>query len=373
MTRARPHHTTAAAGERRRALFVFVDGVGLGPADPDVNPLARAELPALAALLDGRAPVLEAAPHHGRAASLVGLDATLGVPGLPQSGTGQAALLTGRNAAALFGRHFGPWTPTALRPLVERESILARARAAGCAVAFANAYPEELVAALDAAEAGAAEEDGEPFGRAGAVEPDEEHVGGTGASAPAPGAASGRPRRRSRPRLPLPARIGPPLAARAAGLLTRHTAALLRGDAVASEITNDAWRERLGRLELPVITAAGAGRNLARIAAAHDLTFFAHYATDTAGHRGGMAAALAALQRVDAFLAGILEELPGDTLLLIASDHGNLEDTRTGHTRNPALCLVAGPGHERLAARLRSLTDVAPALLGWLGVAGSAA
>src|SRR5690606_38835229 len=178
-----------------------------------------------------------------------------------------------------------------------------------------------------------------------------EHEPAAAAGAPGEAANPGRARRRPRPRLPLPARIAPPLAARAAGLLTRHTAALMRGDAIASEITNDAWRERLGRLELPVITAAGAGRNLARIAAAHDLTFFAHYATDTAGDRGGMAAALAALQRVDAFLAGILEALPGDTLLLIASDHGNLEDTRTGHTRNPALCVVAGPGHQRVAAR----------------------
>src|SRR5690606_37535490 len=130
LTGARPPHEGRGAVARRRVLFVFVDGVGLGPADPAVNPLARPDLPALAALLDGRAPVLEAAPYHGRAASLVGLDATLGAPGLPQSGTGQAALLTGRNAAELFGRHFGPWTPTALRPLVERESILARARAA---------------------------------------------------------------------------------------------------------------------------------------------------------------------------------------------------------------------------------------------------
>src|SRR5690606_7367892 len=324
LTGARPPHEGRGAVARRRVLFVFVDGVGLGPADPAVNPLARADLPALAALLDGRAPVLEAAPYHGRAASMVGLDATLGVPGLPQSGTGQAALLTGRNAAELFGRHFGPWTPTALRPLVERESILARARAAGLAVAFANAYPEELMDAIDAALAGNVEDGDESFRGAGAVDRDEERVGSSAAIAPAPDTVPGRPRRRSRPRLPLPARIGPPLAARAAGLLTRHTAALLRGDAVASEITNDAWRERLGRLELPVITAAGAGRNLARIAAAHDLTFFAHYATDTAGHRGGMAAALAALQRVDAFLAGILVDLPGDALLLVASDHGNL-------------------------------------------------
>lgn len=307
-----------------RVLLVFLDGVGLGPADPAVNPLAAARLPTIARLLDGRAPTLDAAPYHGAEASLVALDASLGAGGLPQSGTGQAALLTGRNAARLFGRHHGPWTPTALRPLVARESVLAVARRAGRRVAFANAYPEE---ALD------------PPARAS---------------------------RSTRFRTPL--RAGPPLAALGAGLLTRHTAALARGDAVASEITNDGWREHLGRLEVPAISPAAAGRNLARIAAAHDLTLFAHYTTDTAGHRRDLAAGIEAIERVDAFLGGLLDALPPDALLLVASDHGNLEDTRAGHTTNPALALVRGPGHERAARRLRALTDIAGAVLDGVGV-----
>lgn len=313
----------------RRLVFVFLDGVGLGPADPAVNALAAARLPTLEALLDGERPTIDVAGRSTRETTLLGLDAVLGVDGLPQSGTGQTALLTGVNAPARFGRHYGPWVPTALRPLVAEESLLAHALRAGRRVAFANAYPEE------------------------AVDPPPE---GTRRARRSPLRA-----RRS------PLRAGPPLAALGAGLLTRHTAALARGDAVASEITNDGWREHLGRLEVPVIAPAEAGRNLARIAAAHDLTFYAHYSTDAAGHRQELGAAIRAIERVDAFLGGLLDALPADMLLLVASDHGNLEDARTGHTRNPALALVHGPGHEEVAGRLRALTDVAGAVLGVVG------
>ena len=110
---------------------------------------------------------------------------------------------------------------------------------------------------------------------------------------------------------------------------------------MSSEIVNDGWREHLGHDWLPEITAHEAGANLARIASAHDLTLYAHYNTDTAGHRGLMAGAIQALQRVDEFLGGLLATLPQDTLLLIASDHGNIEDVRVGHTRNPALGVIA--------------------------------
>ncbi|MGH7476402.1 MAG: hypothetical protein ACRELD_08935, partial [Longimicrobiales bacterium] len=129
-----------------RVLLIFVDGVGLGEPDPDFNPFAVAELPTFAALLG--ADWLRCMTPLVRAdASLAALDAQLGVAGLPQSGTGQSALLTGENTARRFGRHAGPWVPTALRSLVRERSVLARARAQGAAVAFANAYPEELVAA----------------------------------------------------------------------------------------------------------------------------------------------------------------------------------------------------------------------------------
>ena len=304
-----------------RVLVVFLDGVGVGADDPGVNPLAAARTPALDALLEGTRPVASKLPWQGARASARGLDATLGVDGLPQSGTGQAALLTGVNAAERFGRHFGPYTPTALRPLVERENLLAVAAGAGETVAFANAYPADLIA-----------------------------LAGSGG------------------RLPLPLRSAVVIAALGAGVLVRHERELASGDAIASEITHAGWREGLGRTEIPEISAEQAGRNLAAIANRHRLTLFAHYATDGAGHLQDLNAGVDAWQRVDAFLSGLLERLDPGVLLLVASDHGNLEDVRAQHTRNPALCLVTGSGHAALAERLGSLTDVAPALLDVLGI-----
>lgn len=251
----------------------------------------------------------------GRVARSAPVDATLGVDGTPQSGTGQATLLTGVNAAEAFGRHFGPWVPTALRPLVRNESVLVRAAELGHRTSFANAYPA--------------------------------------------GWEEARARRRV---------AGPPLAALGAGLMTRHAEHLARGEALTSEISNDGWIRHLGPPDLPRPTPREAGRTLAHIASPGGLTLFAHYSTDTVGHRGGMLEAVGALERVDAFLAGVLEALPAGHRMVVASDHGNIEEVGAGHTRNPALGVVVGAeGDDRPAAdaaeRLRSLVDLPGVLL----------
>ena len=311
-----------------RVLFLFVDGVGLGPAE-ETNPFTAARIPTLEALLDGRRPYAGVGPHSGGDATLVPLDPTHRADGTPQSGTGHTTLLTGEDAVALFGRHYGPWVPTALRPLVAERSILARAREAGLRVAFANAYPEEL---MDRVPSGVPVAEAVTSGRLG------------------------------------PLRSGPPLAALGAGLLTRHTDALARGDALASEITNDGWIERLHRTALPRVTPEAAGRNLAAISAGHDLTLFAYYTPDYVGHRGTWAEAVEALERLDRCLVGVLDGLPEDVLLVVASDHGNIEDTTREHTLNPALGLVVGPGHAAVAGRLEHLWDVPRVMLEVLGV-----
>lgn len=300
-----------------RIVFVFLDGVGIGENDAGVNPLVAARLPVIRSLLGGRLPVrgeVDSLPA-GTPAVLAPADATLGVQGKPQSGTGQTALLTGDNAPAILGRHFGPWVPTALRDLLAERNVLRRAAHAGCEVAFANAYPE--------------------------------------------GFLDGVGKRRPRP-------AAPPLAARAAGALTRHAAELREGRAVASSITNEAWRMHLDA-EVPEITAERAGRNLARLSTEAALTLFAHYDTDLVGHRGDLEAAVRTMERVDAFLGGLLAEIGDRALLLVASDHGNIEEVGAGHTLNPVPVIGAGPGRERVAG-IRSITDVAPAILGLLGV-----
>jgi bisphosphoglycerate-independent phosphoglycerate mutase (AlkP superfamily) len=135
---------------------------------------------------------------------------------------------------------------------------------------------------------------------------------------------------------------------------------------VASEIENEGWRKHLGFADLPRVEPREAGAILGRISSGHRLTLYAHYATDIAGHRGGMDGARAALERVDLFLGGILEMLPRDHLLLVASDHGNIEDVEAGHTLNPALGLAAGPGCVERTRGMESILDVTPRILEWL-------
>lgn len=311
-----------------RVLLIFLDGVGIGGSDPDVNPLMRARLDTLVSLIGIKEALATPQKHQTARATLLPLDTSLGVAGLPQSGTGQAALFTGINAPADFGRHFGPWVPTALRARLAKENILTRVVEAGRAAAFANAYPEELFR------------------------------------------ESTEPRNQGRTKGPVadPLRAGPPIAAMGAGLLNRHTDHLMRGEAVASEITNDGWRKHLNRTQLPVISAAEAGRNLGRIASQHDLTLFAHYSTDYIGHSGHMWEAVEALQKIDDFIAGVAASITEDVLVLIASDHGNIEDITAGHTLNPALSLSFGNGHRDATDGMTSLVDVAPRILDLLGV-----
>ncbi|MEX2584130.1 MAG: alkaline phosphatase family protein [Gemmatimonadota bacterium] len=239
------------------------------------------------------------------------IDATLGVPGHPQSGTGQTALLTGLNAPELFGRHFGPWVPTPLRAALADENLFARALRSGRSVAFANAYP------------------------AGFMEP-----GGRGVRRP--GAF--------------------PFAARSAGVLTRDEADLRAGTALVSSITTEGWRRHVDPA-LPDVALPAAGRSLAAIARRNELTVFAHYDTDYMGHRGDLGECVTAIERVDDFLGGLLEALSTDILLVLTSDHGNLEDVTTGHTRNAVPLIASGPGAGALISRACTVTDVSPLIL----------
>lgn len=291
-----------------RVLFLFVDGVGIGPDDPTANPLAAADLPGLLTLTGGQRPVLEALAE----ASLpfAPLDATLGVPGLPQSATGQAALLTGVNAAALLGRHLGPYPGAQLRPLLAEASLWRRLLDAGCTVTLANAYPDQFI-----------ERAGRGTGRLGAM-----------------------------------AR-----SAALAGVALRGPEDLRQGRAVSAFLTNAGWREHLGYQDMPLVSRGEAGARLARLARDHDFTLFEYYATDMAGHRGDLAAGRQVLEAYDAFLQGLLADWSQDDVIVLASDHGNLEDaTSSKHTLNPALGAWYGPPPDR---KLVSLTDIAPAIL----------
>jgi len=295
-------------------LFVFVDGVGAGRRDPDVNPLARGEF-LLSRFEDGGGAPL---PAGGRAALA---DARLGVDGRPQSATGQATILTGENAPALLGRHLLGFPNPALRGLLERRSLYRRLAAAGRSATFANAYPVAYLRAL---------------------------------GYDAPGEPEFEVRRRVRASATTVA-----FAAGGGAFRTFDDARAGRG------LTHDLTARRAAELglRLPRRTPEEAAGVLWAVAAGHDLAAFEFFETDEAGHARSMERALDALARLDAFLRALVARLgPGDALV-VTSDHGNLEDLST---RNHTLAPVPVLGFGRAAARVgevRDLTGVAPLLL----------
>lgn len=304
-----------------RILMIFLDGVGVGPADPQSNPFMHAALPTLEWLLGHGPPVLRSGPIIGERAGLIPADATLGVSGLPQSGTGQTALLTGINAPKRRGGHHGPYPDELTRALLRESSLFKRLTDAGHRVAFANAYPDRYHERL-----------GRGTGRASAI-----------------------------------AR-----AAHMAGVRLRGPDDLRAGRALSAFLTNQGWRDHLGYTDMPVISVGEAGRRLARLADDYDFTLFEHYYTDIVGHRGVRARILDALEQVDQFLRGVMENVDSDeTVVLVTSDHGNVEDwCTTKHTLNPAfLMTIGGDGVPAWAAeRIRKITDVAPAIVELLNV-----
>ena len=296
-----------------RILMVFVDGVGLGDPDPAINPLVRAATPTLRRLLDQ--PLAGRAPASTREAVLVPLDAQLGVPGLPQSGTGQAALLTGCNAPAVAGRHVPAYPTRALGALLEERGLFTQLRRRGIDATLANAYTAEYFAAVA--------------------------------------------QRRLR-------HAAITLNALQAGVRLRDLDDVRAGQAVYQDLTNVRLRE-WGHA-VPEISPQDAGRRLAGLAARHPFTLFEFFQTDLAGH-GRLPDPVGVVERFDRFLGATLEATdPGACLVIVTSDHGNLEDDQTrGHTLNPVPALLVGAGRERVGARLRDLTDVAPACLDLLG------
>ncbi len=299
-----------------RVLFIFLDGVGLGANDPETNPFARVPMPALEKLLGGRRLLDGAAPFVGERATLCALDASLGVPGLPQSATGQAVLLTGENVPSHIGEHYGPKPNPPVAQFIRRGTLFSRLVGAGKSVALLNAYPPRYFHAVD----------------------------------------SGKR---------LYSAI--PLAVTAAGLPLFTKDDLFAGRALSADFTGEGWTQMLGFPEAPVLTPEAAGRELAALSSRYDFSLFEYWASDYAGHKQDMPWAERQLRLLDEVLRGLLDAWDDSRgLILLPSDHGNMEDLSTRrHTdaRVPALLFGSPEVRAAFADGLTDLTRIAPAIL----------
>jgi 2,3-bisphosphoglycerate-independent phosphoglycerate mutase len=112
-------------------------------------------------------------------------------------------------------------------------------------------------------------------------------------------------------------------------------------------------------MDAPLYTPEESGRELARLAAGFDFSLFEYWASDYAGHKQDMASGIEQLEILDSVLAGLLSVWSEDDLILITSDHGNLEDLSVRrHTLNPVPAIVFGPREAR-SSFCKGLTDLA--------------
>src|SRR5688572_15788055 len=214
-----------------RVLFIFLDGIGLGKDDPAINPFARAKMPKLNSLLDGRFLLKDAAPYSGEYATLLAVNPAVGVDGLPQSATGQAILLTGTNIPAELGYHYGPKPNREVAAFLTEGTLFSRLSKEGKKTALLNAYPPRYFQGID----------------------------------------SGKRLYSSIP-----------LAVTNAGLPLFRQDALYTGRALSADFTGEGWRMMLGFPDSPVMNPHEAGRKLAALAREYDFSLFEYWASDYA-------------------------------------------------------------------------------------------
>lgn len=298
-------------------LLIFLDGIGLGDDDPSTNPFAAASTPTLNQLANGHRWLRGVGKQTSARAIFIPTDPRMGVPGKPQSASGQAAILTGRNVPQLIGEHYGPRPNPPIRALLAEDNFFKQVIAHGMSAALIEAYPPRFHESIN----------------------------------------SGKRLRSSYQQ-----------ALHEAGLPLFGEESIYSGDALAVDWTGEGWRSHLGYTDTPIYTPEEAGQRMVEISRRYQFAFFSHWMTDTIGHRGTVEDGARVLEMFDHVMAGALSTWDdAEGLMIITSDHGNMEDMNHGkHTENDVPTVVIGEGKEAFAEGLTTLADLVPHMAAYL-------
>lgn len=289
-------------------IFIFIDGVGIGRSSEE-NPF-YSEIYESFEILSGGNFHKDGSWINGKNHIYKPIDANLEVEGLPQSGTGQTTLFTGENASKVIGKHFGPFPHSGIKYLLKEQSIFHAVKEAGKKPYFINAYPPIFFELSE---------------------------------------------KRNRWSCTT-------LMTKSAELRLNSTDEVLNEEALTAEIVQNAWRERLD-IDIPKITATDAAQRLLNVVPDYDLVLYEYYLTDKAGHNKNHNDAERVLKPLDEFLLHIVKNKRSRDVLVITSDHGNLEDLSVKtHTRNEVPLFVMGEGIDHFN-KIESLVDVKEGIL----------
>ena len=241
------------------------------------------------------------------------IDCTLGIPGLPQSATGQTALYTGLNAAKILGKHLSGFPNQKLRDILTEHSILQKGIKAGKKAAFINAYrqlffelgPEALIRFLSVTS----------------------------------------------------------IMNWKAGLKFFDMEDLQAERCIYHDFTN---RELLKKgFKVPEFSPEKAGQILAHASHNYDFLLYEYFKTDRAGHKQDLSKAADLLIQLEQFILTVLKQIDlKETLLIVTSDHGNIEDISVKtHTKNPVPLMVWGKRKQEMLDGVESILGVTSSIL----------
>ncbi len=284
-----------------KMIFIFIDGLGLGSEDISQNPIKAANTPNIDYIFENF--------------TVIPTDATLGVPGLPQSATGQTAIFTGVNASQVLGRHLSGQPTETLKNIIKQNNLFRELLAMGLKVTNSNVYRNEYLAKmLDSKD------------------------------------------RQNRPSVTSVMTMNE-------GISFRTVDDFKCGKGIYHDITGKIIKE--SGYDVDIISPEEAARRLYSISRDHDFTLYEHFLTDIIGHTMDMELAVNEIELLDAFLGELVRLVDlNEDVIFITSDHGNIEDISVKtHTFNKVPTIIMGKAGERAEIRIESLIDIMPAVI----------
>ncbi len=292
----------------KRLFLFFIDGIGLCQKE---SPLLN-----LFTNITGKNLIAGNQPDFFESGVICSANATLNVPGRPQSATGQATIFTGINASEYLGYHLTAFPNQKLVDLIEKQSLMKGLAEQGISVTSANMYSKEFFQ-----------------------------------------------KRAARRKNAFPVST---LTIKASGAPFRYFADYKKAEAVFADITNRLIRER--GYDIAEISPETAGGNLINILKENEFVFFEYFMTDVYGHKRNKEKLEESVNILNRFTETVWSGIKNEeTAVLIISDHGNAEDLTTGnHTTNnvPAILLTKNSNDSNnFAESIHSLVDIYPWVL----------
>ncbi|MDH5717183.1 MAG: metalloenzyme [Spirochaetia bacterium] len=281
-------------------IYIFLDGIGIGTSNKEINPLARYKTYFLS--------VLGGKSSFSPPGNLITTDAHMGVKGIPQSATGQTALFTGINAAKVMKRHINGFPTFSLRPYLKKHSILKKFIENNYKGTLINSYSSKYLTKIKMPR-------GERFMSATTM------------------------------------------IQKGSGLPFFTIEDYLEGKCLYMDITN--WFLKQQGLNINLVKPKTAGRKLVSLSKNYNLIIYEYFFTDKAGHDGSFVDAKKIISHLEGFFEGIWEEIDTEnSLIIITSDHGNFEDfSYLNHTENPVATIFYGKGSEYLQ-KIKYIYDI---------------